>query len=258
MPLIDTNLLVGPCPFRDIPSTPADLLLLKERARLDRAIAMGFRSLLYYDPIVGLEQDLDQYAALADWLYFYAVINPEFPLLEAQMRQAAEDERIAAIRILPALHHYSLHSKNTLQTLHLAARYDLPLNLMARIFDGRVAPRCIRQAEIPPSDLAPFLERTEGVTVILSMFFFSELELFDIDWTKLPNIYLDLGSSKPNAASLDRLASWFPIDRVLFGTGAPFYYWEGSRLGLEGSLLTEAQKRAILGANALAVFQWNA
>jgi predicted TIM-barrel fold metal-dependent hydrolase len=53
------------------------------------------------------------------------------------------------------------------------------------------------------------------------------------------------------------LGTWFPVERVLFGTGAPLYYWQGSRLGLEGSRLSDQQQRGILGQNALEVFAWD-
>ena len=52
---IDTGLLLGPCPFRSLPSAPEDLLELRQRAGLERAIASGFRALLYFDPLMGLD-----------------------------------------------------------------------------------------------------------------------------------------------------------------------------------------------------------
>ena len=254
---IDTGLLVGPCPFREVPNTAADIMLLKDRAGLERAIATGFRSLLYYDPSAGLKEDLVEYLALADWLYFYAVINPEFPRLEYQVQQAAENRRIVGLRLVPALHHYDLLADRVRRTVALAVEYDLPVNLTARIFDGRVAPRYINQANIDGSVLNTFLERSRRAKIILSMFFFNELKGYQIDWLHWSNVYLDLGCSKPSVADLDELASWFPLERVLFGTGAPFYYWEGSRLGADGSCLTEEQKYAVLGTNAEGLFAWD-
>ena len=260
LPVVDTNLLVGTCPFRKVPSEPEDLDRLRQGAGLERAIATGFRSLLYYDPVSGLADDLVQYETLTDWLYFYAVVNPEFPELEAQVVAAAGNERIAGVRLFPMLHHFDLDSARTLETLGLAAAHELPINLAARLFDGRVAPRYVHQGEVDAAALLLFLARAAaipGATVILSMFFFSELTALEIDWGQLPDVYLDLGCAKPNVASLDQLASWFPPQRVLFGTGAPFYYWQGSRLGLEGSRLTPSQQEAILGGNAMEVFRWS-
>ena len=54
----DTNLILGPCPFRSIPSSVEELEKLKGRAGLQHAVASGFRSLLYYDTLSGLEEDL--------------------------------------------------------------------------------------------------------------------------------------------------------------------------------------------------------
>ena len=54
----DTNLILGPCPFRSIPSGVEELEMLRERAGLQRAVGSGFRSLLYYDTLSGLEEDM--------------------------------------------------------------------------------------------------------------------------------------------------------------------------------------------------------
>jgi hypothetical protein len=89
------------------------------------------------------------------------------------------------------------------------------------------------------------------------MFFFSELEPLAVDWNALAHVYLDLGCCKPNVASFDRLPTWFPPERVIFGSGAPFYYWKGSRLAVEGSRLAAASKAAILGETAGRVFAWH-
>ena len=256
MSAVDTNLFVGPCPFRDVPSGVEALNRLREQAGLDRAIATGFNALLYYDPITGLDRDLEEYDSLSGWLDFFAVINPEFPRLEAQVQNAAGDRRIVGLRLFPTLHHFALNSERTLRMVRLAAEHRLPVNVTARVFDGRVAPPSILQTDWDRDDLAAFLSQAGEATVVLSMFFFNELKALDVDWEGLPNVYLDLGCSKPTSASFDELASWFPVDRVLFGTGAPFYYWKGSRLALEGAELTAEQKAAILGSNAKEVFQW--
>ena len=257
MPTIDTSLFVGRCPFRDVPSSPGDLNVLRERAGLDRAVATGFNSLLYYDPVSGLERDLEDHEALSDWLYFYATLNLEFPQLEAQVQCAAQNPRTVGLRLFPTIHRTDLNSEPGLQAARLAAEHGLPLNVTARVFDGRVAPRYIQQTEVDRADLTAFLERTGETILILSMFFFNELQPLKVDWGALPNVYLDLGCSKPSVVSCEQIPSWFPVERVLYGTGAPFYYWGGSRLSLEGSRLSDGQKEAISGANAMEVFPWD-
>ena len=98
MTVIDTGLLLGPCPFRTVPSSVADVLALHQAAGFDRAVAMGFRSLLYFDPIAGLELDLAEYESLAEWLHFYAVLNPEFPQWAELLQRASADRRLVAVR----------------------------------------------------------------------------------------------------------------------------------------------------------------
>ena len=108
MATIDTNLFVGTCPFRDVPADPEALRLLRTAAALDGAIATGFDSVFYHDPEAGLTRDLERFEPLADWLRFYAVINPEFPRLDEQVAAAARDPRIVGLRLFPTLHRYRL------------------------------------------------------------------------------------------------------------------------------------------------------
>ena len=253
---IDTGLFVGACPFRGLPSTPDDISALRRAAALDRAIATGFGSLFYHDPEDGLARDLERFDQVSDWLRFYAVVNPEFPRLETQVRAAAEDARIAGIRLLPTLHHFDLDSDRVRTVLRLARECGLPVNVTARLLDGRVAPRYLHQGTLSTAQLASFLAGAGEATVVLSMFFFNELQALQVEWGDLPSVVLDLGCSKPTTASFDQLGSWFPLDRVVFGTGAPLYYWTGSRLALEGALLPEEAKAAILADTAKGVFRW--
>jgi len=240
-----------------LPSDVEDLKRLREAAGLTRAIATSFSSLFYYDPMAGLERDLQRYKPLCDWLSFFAVVNLEFPQLEQHVERAARDERIMGLRLFPTLHHYALDSERIMETIQLATEHGLPVNLTARLMDGRVAPRYVDQAELSPDALVKLLNGVGTATVILSMFFFNELQPLQVEWLRLPHVYLDLGCSKPNVASFDQLPSWFPIERVLFGSGAPLHYWKGSRLAVEGARLTEEQKSAILGRTAKKeVFRW--
>ena len=255
--VVDSGLLLGPCPFRTIPSAVADVLALREAAGFDRAVAMGFRSLLYFDPIAGLEQDLAEYESLAEWLHFYAVLNPEFPQWAELLQRASADRRLVAVRLVPALHHYALDAPIVGEIVGLAGELQLPVNLMARVFDDRVAPRFVDQQVPSMQQVANFLTRCGETRVILSMFYFSELQALPVDWASLPNVYVDFGCCKPNVASLDQLRQWFPLQRALFGTGAPFYYWQGSRLGLAGARMHDEARSGILGRNALEVFAWD-
>jgi len=257
MTTVDTNLIVGRCPFRPMPATVEDLALLRTAAGLTRAVATGMDSILFYDPMEGLASDIAAHDSLKEWLSLYAVINPEFPQLERQVADAAQSPQVAGLRLFPTLHRYDLDSKRTLQTAELAAHHGLTLTVTARLFDGRVAPRFVRQETIASAQLTTFLKKIpENLPVILSMFFFNELQTLDVDWSTLPNVYVDLGCCKPNATSLDSMTSWISAERIVFGTGAPFYYWKGARLALSGARLPEREKEAILGLNAMRILRW--
>ena len=254
--VIDVNLLVGPCPFRRIPSSAAEIERLRGEAGLERGIATGFRSLFYYDPLEGLREDMREYESLSEWLRFHAVVHPEFPAIGEQVRRCAADKRIAGLRFCPALHGCRFDSPRLIDAVQLAGRQGLPVSLMARLFDGRVAPIALQQGSVDLDQLRTFLLQTQEVKIVLSMFFFSELRECKLNWPQLPNVYVDVGCSKPEISSFDELPSWFPAQRAMLGAGAPLYYWRGSRLALEGARLTPEQKASILGGAAREVFRW--
>lgn len=257
MSIIDASLFVGACPFRQVPSSIQDLNAMRKRAGIDRAAGTGFRSIFHYDPIEALALDLAAFEPLKDWLRFWAVVNPEFPQLEAQVSGAAGDGRVVGVRLFPCLHHFKLSSDRCVEAVRLATQHGLPVNVTARLFDGRVAPKMIDQADADREDLVSFLDQANDATVVLSMYFFNELQPLKVDWDRHPNVYLDLGCAKPNSASLDGLDAWFPTGRVVYGTGAPLYYWGGSRLALEGCRLDDAAKAGIAGETAKEVLRWD-
>jgi hypothetical protein len=53
---------------------------------------------------------------------------------------------------------------------------------------------------------------------------------------------------------LENLLAQTPVERVLFGSHAPLFYFEAAALKLEESLLTATQARAIRFENARRVF----
>ncbi|MBT3379249.1 MAG: amidohydrolase family protein [Lentisphaerae bacterium] len=257
MPAVDTCLFVGACPFRDAPSAPSDLLALRKAAGLSQGAATGYSSIFYHDPSEGLKKDLDNFLELADWLSFYAVVNPDFPNPEKHVQAAALERRVVGLRLIPCLHHVNLSASATVRTVRAAAEAGLPVTITARLFDGRIAPRCVQQAEPNMQHLVALLNAVPEATIVLSMFFFAELAAMKVDWDELPNVFIDLGCSKPTVRSFDTLPDWFTPERVLLGTGAPFYYWKGSRLALEASQLTSDQKQAILKTTAEEVLRWD-
>lgn len=256
--IIDVNWYVGNYPFRSLKTQPKDLAQLRVKSGISRAIACDFNSLFYYDSMDGIEETLRRYESLSDWLQFYLVVNPSFPKWEKAIEHAAQDSRIAAIRIAPCLHHYSVDAPEVQMLIDLASKCGIPINVMARLFDDRVAPQCVQQIVPSRASVLDFLRSCSvEARISLSMFYFDELMALDIDWVRNPNLYIDVGCSKPNVASLDELPSWFPIERVLFGTGAPLYYWGGSRLGLEGAEWTVVQQQDVLADNAKVFFEWD-
>ena len=111
------------------------------------------------------------YGPLRTWLSFYATINPRFPQMEKGVRRAAADERIAAVRLLPSLHHYALDAPEVDDAMAAARAEGVPVNLTARIVDDRVAPQYVQQGARSKTSSgvsnAPFGRKNCSIYVLL-------------------------------------------------------------------------------------------
>ena len=67
-------------------------------------------------------------------------------------------------------------------------------------------------------------------------------------------IYFDIATLE-NVGGLASLFQQVPADRILFGSHAPFFYFESAALKLKESVLSEQQNEAIRGRNAAQLLQ---
>jgi predicted TIM-barrel fold metal-dependent hydrolase len=63
------------------------------------------------------------------------------------------------------------------------------------------------------------------------------------------NVYFEL-SMVERVGAVARLIETVTLDRVLFGSHSPFFYFESAELKVQEAGLSEAQKRAVLEGNA--------
>lgn len=250
-PYVDTNLFCGPYPFRRLPDTDGDgLLRLLDETHAWGALVTPFRSVFYADALSGLEETLER-APRHPWLRFAAVVNPAFPGWREDLEIALRYPRVSAVRVFPRRHHYGAADECLAELAEVMAGRPEPLVISARLSDDRLNPEMLNVD--PPLDLAEvamLLKERPDTRFILTQFYINELPALRSAVIAHGETYVDIGCCKPREFWWEEAVREWPVDRLLFGTGAPLYYHGGSRLSFSRAELEPEVREAILLGNA--------
>lgn len=229
MKIIDTNCSFGNWPIQKF--THRSLSQLDEsldQNQISEAWLTATESILFPDPDV---HDFPLFKQIREFPRFKPVktVNPLFPNWKESCHRAIESHGIVALKAYPNYHGYP---SNHIQLQHLAAfagEQKLPLLVSIRVNDERNQPENLR---IAPTNLSAFLTwtyRFPETRFILHAPYMNELSLLK----QHPNISADL-SFLDQADILQtitqRLA--YPVNRLVFGSHACFFYPESSALKL--------------------------
>ncbi len=64
-----------------------------------------------------------------------------------------------------------------------------------------------------------------------------------------PNVWLDFAMIE-GVGGVEALLKTWPLERLVFGSYAPVFYWESARLKMQESAFTAAQSSAVLSQNS--------
>lgn len=184
----------------------------------------------------------------------YCTVNPNYPERELidEMEKyllpgPVSGRRLRGIKIHPAIHSYPADGPNYGPVWSFAAEHGIPV--LAHTWDGA--------RECDPGMFPGIAKQFRGVQVILGH---SGATAKGIDSSitaarENDGVYLDLTSSFLLRGMLEKMASAVGVDRILFGTDVPFLDCR-PRIGYVCiARLTDDEKRAILGLNAMRLFR---
>jgi predicted TIM-barrel fold metal-dependent hydrolase len=157
---------------------------------------------------------------------------------------------MAGIRLHPNYHGYSLDDPAFAELLGEASRQGLIVQVALKMEDERTLHPLIKS--LPTTDAAPLgtlLTREPRAKVVLLN------ALGDVRTEPLKRLiasgrlWVDIAMME-GAAGLERLVAQIGVERILFGSFAPFFYAEAAHLKLKESALTPEQLGAIREGNA--------
>ena len=255
--LIDTNVSLSRWPFRRLPLDDTPALVAKLRANgVVQAWAGSFDALLHKDISAVNVRLADECARLGEGVLIpFGAINPSLPDWEEDFRRCAEVHKMRGVRLHPNYHGYKLSDPIFERVLQLATERGLIVQIAVSMEDERTIHPLVN---VPPTDtapLAPLLKRFPKLRVQL-LNAFRTLRGAPVQALAKAGVRLDIATLEFGAGVGKILAEIDP-DSLLFGSGAPFYYFESALLKLKESPLSGAQLAAVSAESARAFLASN-
>jgi len=256
--LIDSNVYLSRWPYRRLPYDKTQKLarLLKQQG-VAQAWTGSFDALLHRDISAVNARLAEECAAEGTGLFVpFGAVNPTLPDWEEDLRRCHEIHRMPGIRLHPDFHGYRLDDPLFTRLMELATARNLVVQIALGMEDPRTQPKIAMIAPPHPGPLADLLPKMPRARVVLLNFFreYGYNRVLLVRMNGLPQVSFDMAMVEGVDAVRSVLESVKSI-RLLFGSYAPYYNFDSSRLKLQESELSAEQLAAIRHGNASAVMQ---
>jgi predicted TIM-barrel fold metal-dependent hydrolase len=257
--IIDTNVHIFDWPFRKLKYARPEALVAKLRKhRITQAWAGSFEAVLSKQLDAAnrrlTEACRDQSNGL---LIPVGSVNPAWSDWEEDLRRCHENYRMRAVRLYPAYHGYGLDHPAFARLLAEAEKRGLLVQIVMRLEDERVHHYA---TSVPNINVAPLAEMLKGAAQAKVQLINSAGPLLGNHLSALvrqTQFTFDIAATEGNGG-VGRLIEGknpsyrgaIPVDRLLFGSHAPFFPCESALLKLIESPLTLEQLQPLMNGNA--------
>jgi len=254
--IVDTHVYLSRWPGRRmIGDQPDELVNRLRKQGVTQAWAGSFDALLHKD-IGGVNARLAADCAQhgQGLLAPFGAVNPMLPDWEDDLRRCHEQFRMPGIRVHPNYHAYTLEDPAFSRLLRLAAERNLIVQIAAWMEDERTQ---IPALEAQLVDLHPLVSLLESVPKARVMVLngFVSLRSARLPWDRIKrfdNLTFDIAMLE-QLMGVKVLIDAVGVERVVFGSYSPMFYFESSFLKLREADLSAQQTEAVLRGNA---FKW--
>lgn len=259
--IIDTNVHLFDWPFRRLKYGETSALVAKLRKhRVRQAWAGSFEGQLHKD-VAGVNQRLaEECRAKGEGLLLpFGTVNPMWPDWEEDLRRCHEEYQMPGIRLHPPYQNYRLDHPEFARLVRMAAERGLIVQIAIEMEDARVHHPTLHA---PTSDVAPLVPLLQELPQAKVQILHVGVALFSARFKGLieqTNSSFDISGLESNGG-VGRIIegkSWgrapaakLPLERILFGSHAPYFPLESALLKLMESPLTRPQLDAVMFANA--------
>ncbi|MCC6341118.1 MAG: amidohydrolase family protein [Bryobacterales bacterium] len=248
--MIDVNVSLGPWPFRRFPGdTPSDLAARLKRRGVTQAWAGSFEGVFHRDTSAAnarLAKACE--TAGSGFLLPFGSVNPAAPGWREDLRRCHETHHMPGIRLHPNYHGYKLSDAAFADLLKEARDRKLIVQVALNMEDERSHHPLMRIPALDPAPLPEAVAAASGVKlVVLNRMRAPAGEA--LEGLARAGVHFDLAMIE-GAGCAGSLMSIITSRRLLFGSHAPFQYFEAAVLKLKESAITGKDEENILSGNA--------
>jgi len=248
---IDVNVHLGRWPFRRLRGDDTAVLVATlQKHQIEQAWAGSFEALLHRDVRSvndRLAQECQKYKNL---LLPFGTVNPLLPDWEEDVRRCRAIHHMRGLRLYPNYHGYRLDHPDFAALLRLAAQQELIVQIALKMEDERTQYPLLRVPAVDPAPLGGLLQDIKNLRVVLLGALVAPAGAEALrKLTGAGQVYLDIATLE-GAAGVATVLQTLPIERLLFGTHFPLFYYESALLKLREAALRPEQERAIRSQNA--------
>ncbi len=249
--IVDTNVYLGNWPGREMPQA-SELVTLLRGHGVREAWCGSFDALLYKDigaVNAGLVRQCGEHGP--GFLLPFGAVNPVLPDWEEDLRRCHEEFRMPGIRLHPNYQGYSLGHPAFARLLAMAAERGLLVQIAAWMEDERTQHPLLRVPMVDLARLAPVLAKVPSAKVMVLNAFISVrlAQKFLAGLKPFQQLTFDLAMQE-QVAGLKVLMDAVGIERVVFGSYSPMFYFEAAAFKFSESALTPEQSAPLLSGNA--------
>lgn len=257
--IIDTNVHLFQWPFRPLKYTRTGALIAKLRKhRITKAWAGSFEAVLEKQLDVVNGRLAEECRTHGDgMLSAIGSVNPAWSDWEEDLRRCHEQYRMTGVRLYPAYHGYTLDHPGFLQLVAEATKRKLLVQIVLRLEDERVHHQAV---VIPAVDLAPLVNVLHKLPEAKVQLLNSAGPLLGKNLAALvkeTQVTFDIAATEGNGG-VGRLIEGknysyqgaIPVERLMFGSHAPYFPCESALLKLFESPLSLEQLERLMHANA--------
>jgi predicted TIM-barrel fold metal-dependent hydrolase len=257
--IIDCNVHLFQWPFRTLKYARTEALLAKLRKhRITQAWAGSFEAVLHeqFDLVNRrLAEECREHGG--GTLVPIGSVNPARPDWAEDLRRCHEQYGMRGVRLYPAYHGYTLDHPEFVKLLDEAAKRGLLVQIALRLEDERVHHTAIDVGSVNAAPLPDALKKAPGAKVQLINSAGPLLAGTVAALVQDTQVTFDIAATEGNGG-VGRLIEGknpsyrgaIPVERLVFGTHAPFFPCESALLKLFESPLTLEQLERLMCANA--------
>ena len=264
--IIDSNVHLFDWPFRKLKYANTEALAAKlKKHRITKAWAGNFEAVLHSQFDAANRRLAEECRSKGAGMFVpIGSVNPGGPDWEEDLRRCHEDYRMPGVRLYPAYHGYGLDHADCAKLLVEAAKRGLLVQIVLRMEDERchLPALVIGAVDVGPLvELLPKLPQAPNLPQAKVQLINSAGRLLGNHVTNLvrqTQVTFDIAATEGNGGLGQLIAGKnysytgaIPVERLLFGSHAPFFPCESALLKLFESPLDLAQLEQVMYGNAV-------